>query len=364
MPRYSTSFEVEASPRIAGPRRFEINETSASTITTIHVFPRSTPDPLGTMYPSGLQIDVELDAPSIDQAISDASVWADFIVVCMNLIQPGWTAQPSPTVAYAIGGAPPREIVAFVDAWTPGIRTRDLDEPAFDALFGAVLNLPEEAKWRLVNAAHQLRVALRGSDPANRVPTSYSGLEFLNPLLRGKYAYTGKGKSPGLGGFLEATEGATLEETARRARNDVVHGNKAISQIAADLGTADLPLLRALRDAAITEAGVSAPPWQPEIPSAGYQGRLTVRFGGQLTPNPLGEVAPPGERHPVLRIADWGFKSSSIGPDGKYHVLAEPRILIGTAEGASIVFDTAAAPVIPGAAIALSNPIVGPTPEG
>jgi hypothetical protein len=247
----------------------------------------------------------------------------------------------------------------------PGVPTQQLDGVTFTGVVGAWLSLPDESQWRTSHAANNLRLALRNDDAADRLPTTYSGLEFLNPLLDGKFTYTGRGGSAGLGGFIEARRGATFEEKARLARNGIVHGKKAIADIAADISSVDAPLVEVLRDAVFNEVGVIASSWTPgDLNSPALRGRLLVKFVGEVTPNAAGEVAPPGFRHPVVEQADMTLTSSWIDSDGKYHARGTPRYNFGLAEGATVHITSAHVPMLPGATVELSNPLVVREDEG
>jgi hypothetical protein len=301
-------------------------------------------------------VDVECDAAGIDEAVTIGMTMADVMLVLMNVSTPGWTSRPEPKIAYRIDGAPPREIIAFVEGWSPGPRSARIDGAALDDLVGAWLRLPDEAKWRTIHAANSLRVAMRGDDAADRVPETYSGLEFLNPLLEGKHQYSGRGASAGLGGFIEQSRDAAFEERARLARNGIVHGKKAIAELATDLAVVDGPLVEVLRDAILSEVGAMGPAWSiSAIDAPGMRGRIPLQLMGELEPNSAGEIAPPGLRHPVIELQNMNVSASSIDADGKYHMTGNPTYKIGLAEGATLRITQARVPRVPGAEVTLSD---------
>ena len=88
------------------------------------------------------------------------------------------------------------------------------------------------------------------------------------------------------------------------------------------------------------------------------RGRLLVKFVGELTPNAAGDVAPPDFRHPVVEQAEMTLTASWIDSDGKYHARGTPRYNFGLAEGASVRITSAHVPMLPGATVELSNPLV------
>jgi hypothetical protein len=359
MSRYVTQFIAEVCPRLSGAMKYDITDASIGVTTSVLLEPRFLPDPAGTPFPAGVCIDVECEAPDLDVAFTVGAGMADLMVVLMNLVEPGWTERPKPYIGYRLDGPAPREVVVFTDGWMPGPPTRKLDEVAFTAVVGAWLSLPEESQWRTSHAANNLRLALRDDDAADRLPTTYSGLEFLNPLLDGRFKYTGRGSSLGLGGFIEARQGAAFEEQARLARNGIVHGKKAIADLATDIASVDSPLVQVLRDAVFTEVGVTASSWTPsDLNSPTARGRLLVKFVGELTPNAAGDVAPPGFRHPVVEQAEMTVTTSWVDSDGKYHAQGTPRYNFGLAEGATLHITSAHVPMLPGAQVELSNPLV------
>lgn len=228
MPTYAVQFVIESCPRVAAALRFDLTGPSQGIAISVLIEPRFLPDPAGTPFPAGAFIEVVCTADDLDGAFATGTDLSDLMVVLMNLVEPGWTERPTPNIGYRIDGPVPWEVAVFTHGWSPGPRTRKLDDATFTKALGAWLALPEEAQWRTSHAANNLRLALRDDDPADRLPTTYSGLEFLNPLLDGKYVYSGSGASTGLGGLIEARKGAAFENKARLARNGIVHGKKAI----------------------------------------------------------------------------------------------------------------------------------------
>lgn len=338
MPRFVAEFTVGACPRIRASTQYSLEDAGGG-VTRIGIAQRYVPDALGTMFPSGATIEVEIDSPDIDSATETTFAAADLVVVLMNAAQPGWTTKPEPDVVYRHVGEAPWETYLFVDGWTPGPRTWDLPEDLFADLLVGVFNLPGDAMWRTTHAANGLRLALQDTDPAGRVPTTYASLEFLNPLLEPIYGarYTNDGQTKGVGGYVEERFGRDFEAKARRARNAVVHGKRPVTDVAADLIDADVPLLRCLRDAVISQLGATRTDWEPpaNINSTLLRGRTRIRFVASLTPNSMGEVAPPGQRHPRHEVA-WALTESHLDAEGKYHASALPTLTVHLAEGARL----------------------------
>jgi len=362
MTRYVGLHIADAAPRIRTGTMYELTDQAGVT-TKIGVAQYTRPDELGTQYPAGALIEIETPAKDLDDAVAVTTAIADLVMVLLNLATPGWTTFPHPELVYAIDGPVPRPAYFFTAGWTPGPRTRDLDEGLFEQLLQRVFSLGEESMWRTSHAGNNFRLALQDPDPAIRVPTTYAGMEFLNPLLDPAFGatYTGPGQSKGVGGYIESEFGAAFETKARGARNGIVHGKKAISDLASDLNDIDAPVLEALRKAVITEIGATAASWAapPDLNSPGRRGEARMTIAGEITPNSSGEVAPSGYRHPVVVLDGWGLTASRVDPDGTYHAEAKPKLRMGLAAGATLHISQVRVTTAAGFDVQLSSPTVG-----
>ena len=362
MTRYVGVFVADTAPRIRVGTMYELSDQAGVT-TKIGVAPYPRVDELGTPYPAGALIEIESPAKDLDDAVAVTTAIADAVVVLLNLATPGFTTFPHAEVVYAVDGPIPRPAYFFTAGWTPGPRTQDLDHALFEQLLRGMFSLAEEPMWRTSHAGNNFRLALQDPDPAMRVPTTYAGLEFLNPLLDPTYGsqYTGPGQSKGVGGYFESEHGATFEAKARGARNGIVHGKQAISDLASDLNAIDTPVLESLRKAIIAEIGVTAAPWTApaDINAPGRLGDARMTIVGEMTPNGDGDVAPVGYRHPVVILEGWGLTASHVDPDGTYHAEAKPKLRMGLADGATLHISQVRVTTAAGVDVQLSNPTVG-----
>ncbi len=280
---------------------------------------------------AGFMIEANTDAATADLAIERTQPLVELFVYSMMLASPGRYERPHLDLVMPVGEHN-AELLESYEIGLPPRPSEEIDLAGIAAAYSAFMaptadNLP---MWRLEHAASWLTNGLRSGDRASRLSFVYTGLDVLNEMLQDAGIRKRVGQSQGVAGWLSSRH-PDIEELARRARNDVVHGNFRIADLHKRLEEIDHPLVTALRDAIWRLLGKDAPPWEPDALDSGVPyNKLEITLRGQIHAGRYARLADANHPYPGFGATIDISKQEAL-PDGRLRLTleVEPKPRVG-----------------------------------
>jgi hypothetical protein len=327
---YAVVYTVESNRRLTGqavPYAVHFPDGASLSLLLMGRLGRST---TGALLP-GFTIESTIEAVSADAAITRTRPLVELFTYAMVLASPGRYERPRLDLVVPIRERD-GEILEMYEIPLPPRPSEEIDLTAVATAYGAFMAPvdDERSMWRLEHAASWLARGLSAGDRASRMIYVYTGLDVLNEMLEADHfdLRTG-GQSHGVAGWLASRDSA-LEESARRTRNDVVHGNFPIMELDERLASVDHPLTTALREAIWHLLRAEAPPWQADgLDSGVLRTRLDVILRGRIRASHKARLADAEHTFPSFG-AVIEVREQEVLSDGRLNltlgVLPHPRV--------------------------------------
>lgn len=239
MLRYSVRYELKPGVILHGPTDLDIGEHD--NITRLRMRNIWDRDKVGNRYVSGIQFDTELNADSIEDAISASRTMIDTLATHMSLLTSVSLPTAQPLVAVDIDPEhTDHEYLQFIYPPLPPLSRGSILPPKMIDFVNHFENLgSREDRESIARALIHYRKGLRATDSLDGFLDFWIGLEALNRPLATKLNTQRRTLTP-IKTFLEShiENGEELFSAAKNLRNDFVHGSanvQAMMSVAQEL---------------------------------------------------------------------------------------------------------------------------------